>query len=137
MNQSLLLIVVIPLGNLGGILLAEQLLRRPECNPYQILRNMLIAMIAFSLGIMMSRYISGLIAIFFTALVSGMALGVQQYFVVFYSSFLFKTKYCCNFDWNFDFSAYLGAAFSAYVLGRFLMREVGVSYRCFGQCPRF
>ena len=119
-DQSLLLIVVIPLGNLGGILLAEQLLRRPECNPYQILRNMLIAMIAFSLGIMMSRYISGLIAIFFTALVSGMALGCNSILLSFIPLSYSKQNIVATLIGIFDFSAYLGAAFSAYVLGRFL-----------------
>lgn len=119
-NQSLLLIVAIPFGNFGGIILVEKLLQRPGSDPYNILRGMLAAMAVAALGIVVFCQVASFFAIFFTAAVSGMALGCNSILLSFIPLSYSRQNIVATLIGIFDFSAYLGAAVSAYVLGVFL-----------------
>ena len=119
-NQSLLLIVVIPLGNFAGIMGAQKLLQRPGANPYRILLGMLGAMAGAALGIGVFSRFSALAAVFFTAAVSGLALGCNSILLSFIPLSYAQENIVATLIGIFDFAAYLGAAFSAYVLGVFL-----------------
>ena len=120
MDQSLLCIITIPLGNFCGILFTGKRLRKRESDPFRVLRGLLAAIIAAALSMVLFRWIFPPLAIFSVAAISGLIFGCNSILLSYIPLSYTKQNIVAALIGIFYFSAYIGAAVSAYVLACFL-----------------
>lgn len=121
-SQSILSLIMIPIGNLCGVLFTGKLLQKPNANPFQILRGLLVAIIVASLSMALSRWLFPLLALLFVSTISGLIFGCNSILLSYFPLSYTRQNIVAALIGLFDFSAYIGAAISAYVLACFLER---------------
>ena len=119
-DQSLLLLVLIPMGNFGGIVLTGGLLRRFGRAADRLLIAMMGAMALLAAGVLALKTSSPLVAVFFTAAISGLVMGCNSILMSYLPLSYASQNIVSSLIGIFDSCAYVGAAISGYVLGIFL-----------------
>lgn len=119
-DQALLLLVLIPLGNFGGIVLTGGLLRRFGQIADRLLIAMMGTMALLAAGILLLKTSSPLVAVFLTAAISGLVMGCNSILMSYLPLSYASQNIVSSLIGIFDSCAYAGAAISGYVLGVFL-----------------
>lgn len=119
-NQSLLSLTLIPLGNFGGIVLTGVLLRRFGREVDRLLMVMMGITALLAAGILMLQAGSPLFAVFLTAAISGLVLGSNSILMSYLPLSYASQNIVSSLIGIFDSCAYAGAAISGYALGVFL-----------------
>ncbi|HMM05427.1 MAG TPA: MFS transporter [Clostridiales bacterium] len=119
-DQSLLLLVLIPLGNFGGILLTGELLKRLTRIADCLLIPLMGVIALLAVGILLLKNISPYGAVFLTAAISGLVMGCNSILMSYLPLSYASQNIVSSLIGIFDSCAYVGAAISGYVLGIFL-----------------
>lgn len=120
-NDSFLLVCLIPLGNLCGILLSKKLIDRFEKREMRALM-ILFAITALSAALLMVTKDAAW-TVLLIALVSAMSYGCNSVLLSFIPLAYAGENLVSTLIGVFDFSSYIGAAVSSFVLGLFLSED--------------
>jgi sugar phosphate permease len=113
-----LLASILPAANLVGIVLSRILLKRGAKNPYPILIALLCSIVLVCVLLLVCR--AGLLLIAMMAVISGLCYAGNTILLGFIPMGYTKQNMVASIIGVFDFSAYVGAAVSTYVLGKVL-----------------
>lgn len=119
-DLSLVLVILIPLGNFCGIMITNQFLKRSNCEPMKLMIRIFAFLALFALATVIFRSSQPGWLVLLIAAVSGMALGANSILMSYLPLSYSARHIVATLIGIFDSFAYIGAAFSAYGLGRFL-----------------